>query len=310
MKNEVLKLRLAPDAATESHAIKGFSEWTLLLKDKALVLTPIATLNAEGTFDETDQQARKDPSFPYRIPRQIPPFEEVCIYPISEPPDRTDEFPKETADLYAEHVAWAKKNVKEPLTSEQHRPSANEELLRRYGLPPGFPPEVTCEEQVVLHLGRRHEQADAVLLEARFRAEFRSGETVRRYLLSKCEPRPLTKKEQAAPSAITAAIAQNSSRRSRQVAHFNADFSVAVVPQPKGEPLGLTVEPELQKLVQRIITAGGRLPRTKLRKDKTDSYQPEKLLRSKVARKLVKAGLLGMTKTGRTTVFRAKHRAD
>ena len=89
-------------------------------------------------------------------------------------------------------------------------------------------------------------------------------------------------------------------------ARYENDFSVAVIYQRKGEPLRLTIEPELRSLVKRIIAAGGNIPRIELRKDKTDTFQPEKLLRSKTAKSLLKAGLLGCQRTGRTTVFWAK----
>jgi hypothetical protein len=96
----------------------------------------------------------------------------------------------------------------------------------------------------------------------------------------------------------------------KPAARFENDFSLAVIPQRKGEPLRLTIEPELQSLLKRIIQAGGSIPRTMLRKDKTDTFQPEKLLRSQTAQTLVKTGLLGSQRNGRTTVFWAKSQAD
>lgn len=85
---------------------------------------------------------------------------------------------------------------------------------------------------------------------------------------------------------------------------------MAVIPQPKGELLRLTIEPELRSLLKRIIEAGGDIPRTELRKGKTDTFPPEKLLRSEAAKTLLKAGLLGSQRNGRTTVFWARARAD
>ena len=93
-------------------------------------------------------------------------------------------------------------------------------------------------------------------------------------------------------------------------AQLEKDFSLAVIPQGKGEPLRLAIEPELQSLLKRIVEAGGSLPRTTLRKSKTDTYQPEKLLCSETAKALMKAGLLGRQLTGRTSVFWAKVRVE
>lgn len=93
-------------------------------------------------------------------------------------------------------------------------------------------------------------------------------------------------------------------------ARFENDFSLAVIPRQKGEPLLLTIEPEFQSLLKRIIAAGGNIPRTKLRQGKTDTFQPEKYLRSQTAQALVKAGLVGKQRKGRTTVFWAKSQAD
>jgi hypothetical protein len=93
-------------------------------------------------------------------------------------------------------------------------------------------------------------------------------------------------------------------------ARFERDFSIVVIPQPKGEPLSVAIEPELQSLLKRIIEAGGRIPRTALRKGKSDTFQPEKLLCSQAAKAIMKARLLGRTTKGRTTVFWAKVEAD
>ena len=87
------------------------------------------------------------------------------------------------------------------------------------------------------------------------------------------------------------------------VARFENDFSLAVIPQRKGEPFPIAIEMELQSFLKRIAEAGGRIARTKLCKDKPDGYQPEKLLRSKIAKSLMAADLLGSETTGRTTVF-------
>jgi hypothetical protein len=92
-------------------------------------------------------------------------------------------------------------------------------------------------------------------------------------------------------------------------AHFDNDFSVAVFPQGKGEPFYLTVEPELRSLVKHIMEAGGQIPRTELRMNKPVTYQPEKLLRSRTAKAIVAAGLLGYQRRGRTAVFWAKSQA-
>jgi len=117
--------------------------------------------------------------------------------------------------------------------------------------------------------------------------------------------------DQGAVIRHTKRRARTTERRDKpnRCAHFENNFSLAVIPQRKGEPLRLTVELELRSLVKRIIEAGGSIPRTELRKE-TDTFQPEKLLRSKTAKAIVKAGLLGSQRTGRTTVFWAKVRAD
>jgi hypothetical protein len=101
----------------------------------------------------------------------------------------------------------------------------------------------------------------------------------------------------------------NKTRQPKQVARFEDDFSIAVIPQKGRADVLLTIENELRDLIKKIVAAGGRQPRTKLRSDKLDTYQPEKLLKSKIAKSLTKAGLLGTSKAGRTTVFWAKPHA-
>lgn len=118
---------------------------------------------------------------------------------------------------------------------------------------------------------------------------------------------------QAAGTSRTEVRKQTTRRRSKpsQGARFENDFSLARIPQPGGEPLPITIEQELQALLKRIIEAGGQIPRTKLREGKADNYQPEKLLRSKAAKALLKAGLLGShNPSGRTTVYWAKLQSD
>jgi len=97
-------------------------------------------------------------------------------------------------------------------------------------------------------------------------------------------------------------------RQPKPVARFEDDFSIAVIPHKDGTEVLLTVENELRDLIKKIVAAGGMQPRTKLRSGKLDTYQPEKLLKSKVATSLIKARLLGTSKSGRTTVFWAKQR--
>ena len=53
--------------------------------------------------------------------------------------------------------------------------------------------------------------------------------------------------------------------RPKPVARFESDFSVAIIPGNAGNEIALTIEPELQALVKRIVDAGGNLPRTRLR---------------------------------------------
>jgi hypothetical protein len=107
-------------------------------------------------------------------------------------------------------------------------------------------------------------------------------------------------------------------RPPKPVARFEDDFSIAVVPQKKtGKELNWSIEPELWTLVKEIVAAGGRLSRqeairrftTKLGKGNSENYQPEKLLQSKTAKALIKAGLLGTDKLARTSTFWVKERA-
>ena len=107
-------------------------------------------------------------------------------------------------------------------------------------------------------------------------------------------------------------------RQQKAVARFENDYKAAVIPSKKnGKELNLSLELELQTLVKEIISAGGKLSRkdaiqkfiTKHGKTNSENYQPEKLLRSKIAKALIKAGLLGTDKV-RTTTFWAKERAD
>jgi hypothetical protein len=107
-------------------------------------------------------------------------------------------------------------------------------------------------------------------------------------------------------------------RRSKPVARFEKDYAVAVIPsKTKGNDLCLELEPELRTLVKEITDVGGRLSRkdatrqfiTKHGKANSENYQPEKLLRSKTAKALIKAGLLGTDKPSRTSMFWAKKRA-
>jgi hypothetical protein len=98
-------------------------------------------------------------------------------------------------------------------------------------------------------------------------------------------------------------------RQPKPVARFENEFSVAIIPKRNGQEIPLTIEAELQNLIKKIIAGGGNVPRTKLRSGKSDTYQPEKLLVSKIAKQLINARLLGKNKSGRTTVFWAKQRA-
>jgi hypothetical protein len=98
-------------------------------------------------------------------------------------------------------------------------------------------------------------------------------------------------------------------RQPKPVARFENEFSVAIIPKRNGQEIPLTIEAELQDLIKKIMASGGNVPRTKLRSGKSDTYQPEKLLVSKIAKELIKARLLGKNKSGRTTVFWAKQRA-
>ena len=95
----------------------------------------------------------------------------------------------------------------------------------------------------------------------------------------------------------------------KPVARFENDFAVAVIPQRNQKEQSLTIEPELRELLRQINGAGGRVPRTVLKKDKPD-WRPEKLLDSANAKKLIKASLLGQDKSGRTTTYWMKQHAD
>ena len=98
-------------------------------------------------------------------------------------------------------------------------------------------------------------------------------------------------------------------RQPKPVARFENEFSVAIIPKRNGQEIPLTIEAELQNLIIKIISGGGNVPRTKLRSGKSDTYQPEKLLVSKIAKQLINARLLGKIKSGRTVVFWAKQHA-
>ena len=103
------------------------------------------------------------------------------------------------------------------------------------------------------------------------------------------------------PSGVT-----HKAKAARPVARFESDYSIAMIPRENGGETPMTIEAELRALVKKIIEAGGNVPRTTLRTGKSDTYQPEKLLMSEVAKVLINASLLGTTKSGRTTVFWAK----
>ena len=75
------------------------------------------------------------------------------------------------------------------------------------------------------------------------------------------------------------------------------------------EALPFDHRPMSGKLVKEIIQAGGNKPRTELRKRKSSSWQPEKLLESKTAKALIKAGLSGKNEeSGRTVVYWAREK--
>jgi hypothetical protein len=115
----------------------------------------------------------------------------------------------------------------------------------------------------------------------------------------------------AAPKAVKATEDMAAKmRRTPPVARFENDFTIAVIPQKGGTESRVTVEEELRKLVSEIIHAGGNKPRTQLRKGKSSSWQPEKLLESKTAKRLIKAKLLGKNeRSGRTVVYWARETA-
>jgi hypothetical protein len=98
-------------------------------------------------------------------------------------------------------------------------------------------------------------------------------------------------------------------KATKRIARFENDYSIAMIPQEHGSETPMAIEPELRTLIKTIMEAGGNVPRTTLRNGKSDPYQPEKLLLSKVAKALIRNNLLGTTKSGRTTVFWAKQSA-
>lgn len=91
----------------------------------------------------------------------------------------------------------------------------------------------------------------------------------------------------------------------KTIARFENDFTIAVIPRKNGKVSRLTVEEELRKLVKEIVQAGGNKPRTELRRGKSPSWQPDKLLTSKTATELMKVRLLGKEKNGRTVIYSA-----
>ncbi|MEI6195148.1 MAG: hypothetical protein WCS42_12545 [Verrucomicrobiota bacterium] len=92
----------------------------------------------------------------------------------------------------------------------------------------------------------------------------------------------------------------------KPVARFENNYTVALIPRKDGKETAMTIEPELLGFLRKIFASGGIVPRTKLRNEISDNYQPEKLLMSKVAKALIKAKLVGSNKSGRTTVYWAK----
>ena len=95
-------------------------------------------------------------------------------------------------------------------------------------------------------------------------------------------------------------------RSAKPVARFENDFAVAMIPQKNGVETPLTIETELRELIKKIAEAGGRLPLLKLREGKLENYRPDKLLKSQNAQTLLKIGLLGKTRSGRTTTYWVK----
>jgi hypothetical protein len=111
----------------------------------------------------------------------------------------------------------------------------------------------------------------------------------------------LTKFERVGGTRIKAIRASSGAPRGR----FSNNYALATITGRGGER-SITVEPELRKAIQLIVSAGGRLSRQDLisrLKPNSENYQPEKLLRSRTAKALVKAGLLGKTMNGRTVVY-------
>jgi hypothetical protein len=106
-------------------------------------------------------------------------------------------------------------------------------------------------------------------------------------------------------------IVQNCSARrvaaQKPVSRFEQDFKVAVIARRGGGEQAVTVETELRGLIKKIVEAGGRISRIDLRSGKEPTYQPEKLLESKVAKALIRAKLIGNAKgPGRTVVYWVK----
>jgi hypothetical protein len=99
-------------------------------------------------------------------------------------------------------------------------------------------------------------------------------------------------------------------RRPKLVARFENDYTVAVIPQKSGKETPLTIETELQEFIKKIVKAGGKLPLTKLREGKPTNYRPDKMLNSQNARALLKTGLFGKTRSGRTSTYWAKQTAN
>jgi hypothetical protein len=107
-------------------------------------------------------------------------------------------------------------------------------------------------------------------------------------------------------------------RQPKPLARFEKDYTIAVIPPKKiGKEFNWNIESELWTLVKEIVAAGGRLSRQdaikqftiKHGKGNSENYQPEKLLQSKTAKALIKAGLIGTDKLARTSTFWVKERA-
>lgn len=138
-------------------------------------------VSAEGVFIVTPACDERGQTISGGAP--LPAFMLVEVSPIIAPPDLTEKYPAEAADLYEKHLACCRKHDMQPRTVEQHKEWARAELERVFGLPDDLRPYcLTIQEQVILIHGRQDEN------DIHWRAFFKSGDLVTKWFLKDFQP--------------------------------------------------------------------------------------------------------------------------